>query len=69
MQIEKGIPIPKLNRYQFDEWPVGGSRFFDSLAGAERCYAAAYSYETSHQIGLRMSRRKEGDGYRVWRVQ
>lgn len=69
MTVDQSVPIPQINQYNFPDWPVGGSRFFDSLVAAERCYAAAYSYELNHQLGMRMSRRKEGDGYRVWRIK
>lgn len=68
MTIVEDVPITPMKRYDFPEWPVGGSRFFETLAEVESCYSAAYSFEKNHQIGLKMSRRKEGEGYRLWRM-
>jgi hypothetical protein len=69
MDLQEGVPIPKVNRYRFEDWPIGGSRFFPSLAEVECCASAAYSYAKWHQNGFRMTRRKEGDGYRIWRIE
>lgn len=66
--VQEGVPIPKVNRYNFKDWPVGGSKYFETLPEVERCACAAHSYSTHHKNGFRMTRRKEGDGYRIWRI-
>lgn len=68
MMTESDIPIPKVNRYYFDKWPVGGSKYYDLLSEVEACASAAYSYAKFHNNGFKMTRRKEGDGYRIWRI-
>lgn len=68
MLTESDIPIPKVNRYHFDKWPVGGSKYYDLLSEVEACASAAYSYAKFHNNGFKMTRRKEGDGYRIWRI-
>ena len=69
MDLQEGVPIPKVNRYRFEDWPIGGSRYFDSLGEVECCASAAYSYAKWHKNGFRMTRRKEGVGYRIWRIE
>lgn len=69
MDLQEGVPIPKVNRYRFDEWPVGGSKWYSTLSEVECVASAAYSYAKWHQNGFRMTRRKEGDGYRIWRIE
>lgn len=69
IDVQEGIPIPKVNRYNFETWPIGGSRYFDKLTQVEACASAAYSYAKHHGNGFRMTRRKEGDGYRIWRIE
>lgn len=66
--VQQGVPIPKVNRYRFDDWPVGGSKWYGSLKEVECCASAAYSYAKHHNNGFMMTRRKEGDGYRIWRI-
>ena len=67
-EMQEGVPIPKVNNYNFKDWPIGGSRFFETLSEVESCASAAYSYANYHGNGLRMTRRREGDGYRIWRI-
>lgn len=69
VQIEKPLPIPKLNRYHFESWQVGQSKFYETLREVEACASAAYSYARYHNNGFRMTRRVEGDGYRIWRIE
>lgn len=69
MQTDTGIPVPKVNRYNFADWPVGGSKYYDLLSEVEAVASAAYSYAKWHKNGLKMTRRKEGDGYRIWRIK
>lgn len=67
MQYEKGVPIPKIVRYKFEEMEVGDSRFFEDFESAEKMANAGYGYAKSHP-GFRVMRRKVEGGFRVWRV-
>lgn len=69
MHIDEAVPIPTRIRYHFDTWPVGGSRYFDELSEVENCSSAAYSYAKTHNNGFKMTRRKDGNGYRIWRIK
>ena len=61
VEIEKGIPIPpKRGRYPWNNMEVG-----DSFFAIERV-AASWA---SRRHGRRFSMRREGDGWRVWRIE
>lgn len=66
-EIEKGIPMwPKaVSAWKFDEMEVGDSIWLelDKMASA----AAAFRKVTKAK-GWGFGRRRDGDGYRVWRV-
>lgn len=68
IETVKAVPIPKVTRYRFERMALGDSFYFDTLAKVEACASAAYSYARHHGNGFRMTRRKEGDGYRIWRI-
>lgn len=75
MQIEKGIPIPRemLNKnsgiYRFEEWQVGDSAFFDSLAKIDSAQTSAKSWSKRNGGNAQFSRRKVDGGYRLWRIK
>lgn len=68
IDADKSVPIPRITRYRFERMALGDSFYFDSLSKVEACASAAYSYAKHHNNGFRMTRRKEGDGYRIWRI-
>lgn len=64
--VEKGIPVPRVSGravYPFPLMEVGDSF---SIDGKERVAAAASVFGKRH--GVKFSLRKDGEGYRVWRV-
>lgn len=68
MHIEENVPLPPMKRYRFSEMVVGDSMFFETLSEVESAASAAYSYERTHKIGFKVTRRKVEGGYRLWRV-
>lgn len=68
MKIEKNIPIPESiqsgqRKYPFDEMEVGDSLYSDNKAMRQ----AAYAY--GRRKGIKLITRKEGTGYRAWRIE
>jgi hypothetical protein len=68
MHIDENVPLPPIKRYRFDRMKVGDSLFFETLSEVESAASAAYSYERTHNIGFKVTRRKVEGGYRLWRV-
>jgi len=62
-KIEKGIEIPDgWSKYPFSKMEVGDSFFVKTKSGK-----SAYMYSKRH--GMRFTVRKEGDGFRIWRIE
>ena len=67
-KIEKGVPhsgLPLKNSYPFGEMAVDDS-FFIEVSQFARLTSAACWYGKRHS--KKFSVRKEGDGYRCWRI-
>lgn len=71
IEIDKNIPMPTVQRgpgithRPYAEMAVGDSFRIDA-ADAHRTRVSATKY--AHRHGKRFTVRKDGDGYRVWRV-
>lgn len=74
-KIEKNVPIPYGagspggNKYPWREMDVGDSFPIKTEKEAKRISAAACWYSGSHKDEVRFSVRKNGKGYRCWRVK
>ena len=62
MKIEKNIPIPAEPEYPFSKMEIGDSMACDWLA-----LDSADVY--GRRRGKGFTYRKEGDGYRIWRIK
>lgn len=67
MNTEKNHPIPKITRHNFQDWEVGDSKPYATLEEVEAAQSAAYSYAKTH-AGFKVTRRKTGETYRMWRI-
>lgn len=68
MKVEKGIPIPKRRhgvrgKYPLEELEPGDSFWVKDEQDTNLCRV----YARRH--GIRMTRRREGDGFRIWRLE
>lgn len=68
-EIEHGVKIPErgsgARKYPFPEMGIGDSfRVNDAVLG--KVQAASFQYGKVH--GVKFSVRKDGDGYRCWRI-
>lgn len=71
MQIQKGIPIPRLayfprNKYPWADMEVGDS-FVVSLSTHHTVYKA--SIYASKRFGFDFTIRKTNEGVRIWRIK
>lgn len=64
--VEKGYPIPerRCTKYPYGKMDVGDS--FYCTEERTRLYSSSSQYGLRN--GMKFSVRKEGDGYRVWRI-
>ena len=79
--IERGIPMPgpdyhakAASKFPFGDMQIGDS-FFASAAGSKnvttlraQIHNAATYYRTAKVPGFKIATRREGDGYRAWRI-
>lgn len=67
-KIEKGIPTPPRRStkkiYPFSEMEVGDS----FLAEKRTVGRAAIGFAKHHKNGWKFALRKDGDGFRIWRI-
>jgi len=63
MKIEKNILIPSMSKYPINEMEIGDSFFLEN-----RESAPIGVYNTARRSGAKVTLRKEGNGYRVWRI-
>lgn len=63
IRIEKGISIPSRRKSIIDSMEVGDSFFVLSKRNQSGYHATAKSR------GVKITVRREGDGYRVWRIK
>jgi hypothetical protein len=64
-KIEKGVPLPDTLRtptYPFKEMEIGDSFFVESRSKKAGIHSTAKHY------GITITIRKQGSGFRVWRV-
>jgi hypothetical protein len=70
-EIEAGRPVPetrgRARKYPFDRMAVGDS-FFAPEPGPYGMRSAAHWYRTHRCPDFRVTIRKEGHGFRLWRV-
>lgn len=72
LQIESDVPFPNLTethstvtKYPFRKMKVGDSIYFEGEESS-KIYSAAKTY--AHRTGVKFTKRKEGQGYRLWRI-
>lgn len=65
-KIEKGVPIPMnwRTKYPFAEMRPG-----DSFKGSQKVVSAVSYWAKRHPGKGKFTCRREGDGYRVWRIE
>lgn len=63
MKIEKGVPVPAMTKYPFKDMEIGDSFFIENIDSVPIA-----TYNAATRIKMRAAIRKEGTGYRVWRV-
>jgi hypothetical protein len=62
-KIDDGIPLPAWGKYPFKSMAIGQSFFTTN-------YAVRFSVAQTHKrFGSRFSIRRDGNGWRVWRVE
>ena len=74
IKIEKNIPVTKKLghgiQYPWDKMEVGDSFFLECSDNRRiSILSNAISYYKSHIKGAKLTTRKEGKGYRFWRIK
>jgi hypothetical protein len=66
LKIEKNVPLPEQNRYEwpFEKMEVGDSFFME---GVKRTTIHATAYKAGVKLGRKFSVKIEEGGFRVWR--
>lgn len=73
IKIERGVPLPSrptgiYNSYPFRDMKIGDRIFVPDSEAGERIRSAA-SYFSLRNPEYRFTVRREGNGYRAWRIE
>ena len=72
-KIERNIPIPSLHKPKSMEYPLLQMKIGDSflIPNSIDCEAKARSfpYGVARRMGMKMTRRRVPEGYRIWRIE
>lgn len=77
-KIERGVPIPKVGRpgrYPFgtmevgDSFPTGAEDVITASNGTTASRACKAAHSWGRPRNKRFASRREGDGFRIWRVE
>lgn len=73
MKIDKNIPVIKNTGHLVDLWKnlkIGDSVFFDNITQSQATGKGltAKSYFTRNKIEVKITVRKDGTGFRIWRI-
>lgn len=73
VEIEKGVPVPAVNRvakirYPYGEMEVNDSFLVENTGKNRIVHVCAMNRKMSLKLGKKFTARKMDDGIRVWRI-